>query len=380
MNLFCQKVNIKMKNFIRLLIGSGENCADIRYITGISTPDDFIFFEYQNRKCAILSALEIDRARNSAKPGIETASDEEFGGRSRSAIISGIAEACQCKNFTVPENFPFGLAEKMRNAGFTVIPEEESFFPEREFKNADEVSAITSAQRAAEAGLARAVDILKSSSISGGLIYWQDKLLTSEMLRAEIDSEILHHNMLPTGTICAGGAQAAQPHNAGSGPLKANSPIVMDIFPRSPETGYWGDLTRTVVKGKAQNIVRKAYEAVLEAREYCKKMIKPGIYGASIHCAAEAILEKHHFFTGNNEQGQFGFFHGLGHGVGLEIHEMPRLSPRAKTALKGGEVITVEPGLYYPEWGGIRLEDLVWLSPEGKSITLTQAPDCLEIS
>ena len=96
MNLFCQKVNIKMKNFIRLLIGSGENCADIRYITGISTPDDFIFFEYQNRKCAILSALEIDRARHCAKPGIETASDDEFGGKSRIAIISGIAEACCC--------------------------------------------------------------------------------------------------------------------------------------------------------------------------------------------------------------------------------------------------------------------------------------------
>ena len=369
-----------MKNFIRLLIGSGENCADIRYITGISTPDDFIFFEYQNRKCAILSVLEIDRARHAAKPGIETASDDEFGGKSRITIISGIAEACSCKNFIVPENFPFGLAEKMRNSGLTVIPEEKNFFPEREFKTSDEVSAVTAAQRAAEAGLARAVDILKSSTVSGGFIHWQNKVLTSEMLRAEIDSEILHHNMLPTGTICAGGSQAAQPHNAGSGPLKANSPIVMDIFPRSPQSGYWGDLTRTVVKGKAAGIVRKAYDAVLEAREYCKKLIKPGMYGASIHCAAEAILEKHHFFTGNNEQGQFGFFHGLGHGVGLEIHEMPRLSPRAKTALKGGEVVTVEPGLYYPEWGGIRLEDLVWLSPEGKPVCLTQAPDFLEIN
>ncbi|MBQ4329121.1 MAG: M24 family metallopeptidase [Lentisphaeria bacterium] len=118
---------------------------------------------------------------------------------------------------------------------------------------------------------------------------------------------------------------------------------------------------------------------MLEAREYTKKLIKPGMYGAAIHCAAEAILEKHHFYTGSNEQGQFGFFHGLGHGVGLEIHEMPRLSPKARTALKGGEVVTVEPGLYYPEWGGIRLEDLVYLSPEGKTVCLTQAPDFLEL-
>ena len=380
MNHVCQKVNIKMKNFIRLLIGSGENCADIRYATGISTPDDFIFFEYGSRRCAVLSALEIDRARNCAKPGVELICDQEFGWGSRMNIILAISEKCHCRDFTVPASFPFGLAEKMRAAGLNVSPQENDFFPEREFKDQQEVQAVNAAQRAAEAGLARAMDILRSSEISGDYLYWQGKLITSEFLRAEIDSEILHCQMLPTGTICAGGSQAAQPHNAGSGPLKANSPIVMDIFPRSPETGYWGDLTRTVVRGKAKDIVRRAYEAVLEAREYAKKLIKPGMYGAAIHCAAEAVLEKHHFYTGKNEQGQFGFFHGLGHGVGLEIHEMPRLSPRSRTPLRGGEVVTVEPGLYYPEWGGIRLEDLVYISAEGKTICLTEAPDFLEIN
>ena len=369
-----------MKNFVRLLIGSGENCADIRYITGISTPDDFIFFEYNDRKCAILSPLEFDRARSCAKPGVEVAADADFNGPARINIISAIAEKCRCKEFIVPADFPFGMAKKMQAAGFSITPDENTFFPEREFKNSAEITAITAAQRAAEAGLARAVDILGKSVISGDALYWNDRLLTSEILRAEIDCEILRCGMLPTGTICACGSQAAQPHNAGSGPLKANSTIVMDIFPRSPETGYWGDLTRTVVRGKAPDIVRKAYEAVLEAREYAKKLIKPGIYGASVHCAAEAILEKHNFFTGVNDKGQFGFFHGLGHGVGLEIHEMPRLSPRARTALKGGEVVTVEPGLYYPEWGGIRLEDLVYLSPEGKTVCLTRAPDFLEIN
>ena len=120
--------------------------------------------------------------------------------------------------------------------------------------------------------------------------------------------------------------------------------------------------------------------AVLEAREYAKTLVKVGNCGAAIHCAAEAILEKHKFFTGADERGQFGFFHGLGHGVGLEIHESPRLSPRVQTPLKGGEVVTVEPGLYYPEWGGIRLEDLVYLQSDGKTVCLTEAPDFLEIS
>jgi Xaa-Pro aminopeptidase len=280
----------------------------------------------------------------------------------------------------VPDTFPLGLAEKMKAKGLNVSPQYSPFFPEREFKTAEEAAFITAAQRAAEAGFARAVTILREADINGENILWQGEILTSEMLRAEIDSEILRCNMLPTGTICAGGSQGAQPHNAGSGPLKANAPIVMDIFPRSPVTGYWGDLTRTVVKGKAQDVVKRAYNAVLEAREYAKTLVKAGNCGAAIHCAAEAILEKHKFFTGADERGQFGFFHGLGHGVGLEIHESPRLSPRVQTPLKGGEVVTVEPGLYYPEWGGIRLEDLVYLQPDGKTVCLTEAPDFLEIS
>ena len=368
-----------MKNFIRLLIGSGENCSDIRYATGISTPDDFIFFEFDNEKCAILSALEIDRARNNAKSNVTILPESDFGGSNRIDIICAIAERCHCRNFIVPAGFPFGVAEKMRKNGLFVSAEYDDFYPAREFKSPVEVQAVTAAQRAAEAGLARAVEVLKAATISGDNIIYDGRILTSEMLRAEIDSEILHCNMLPTGTICAGGTQGAQPHNAGSGPLKANSPIVMDIFPRSPQTGYWGDLTRTVVKGKASDIVRKAYDAVLEAREYAKSLIKTGAYGASIHCAVEGILEKHHFFTGVGECGQFGFFHGLGHGVGLDIHEAPRLSPRSKTALKGGEIVTVEPGLYYPEWGGIRLEDLIYLPPQGKAVCLTEAPDFLEI-
>jgi Xaa-Pro aminopeptidase len=268
----------------------------------------------------------------------------------------------------------------MKAKGLNVSPQYSPFFPERDFKTAEEAAFITAAQRAAEAGFARAVTILREADINGENILWQGEILTSEMLRAEIDSEILRCNMLPTGTICAGGSQGAQPHNAGSGPLKANAPIVMDIFPRSPVTGYWGDLTRTVVKGKAQDVVKRAYNAVLEAREYAKSLVKAGNCGAAIHCAAEAILEKHKFFTGADERGQFGFFHGLGHGVGLEIHESPRLSPRVQTPLKGGEVVTVEPGLYYPEWGGIRLEDLVYLQPDGKTVCLTEAPDFLEIS
>ncbi len=367
------------KNFARLLIGSGENSPEIRYLTGISTPDDFICFEYSGTVTALMSKLEISRARESAKPQVAVLLESDYGS-TRSGIITKIAETLQLDGFEVPPQFPLGLADKLRSQNLILKVSEADFCPGRISKSADEVKLITASQRAGEAGFSRAVEVLQNSSVdNSGKIIWQNVPLTSEILRAEIDCAILKHGSLPTGTICAGGKQSAQPHNAGSGLLYANTPIVMDIFPRNPESGYWGDLTRTVVKGKAPAIVRNAYNAVKAARDQVKAEIAIGKSGSELHALAEKILDKHHFFTGISDGEPFGFFHGLGHGVGLEIHEAPRISPRSEAILSGGELFTVEPGVYYPEWGGIRLEDLIYLAPSGEVQCLTCAPDFLEI-
>ncbi len=367
------------KNFTRLLIGSGESSPEIRYLTGISTPDDFICFETPSGVTALMSKLEISRARSCAKPGVAVLPESDFG-TTRQEIINQAARIFNTDNFEVPPDFPLGLAEKLTAAGLKLHVSEKDFCPGRRCKDKQELQAVTDSQRAGEAGFSRAVRVLEEATISpDGLLIWNGETLTSEILRAEIDSNILKHNALPTGTICAGAKQSSQPHNQGSGPLYAHTPIVMDIFPRSSVSGYWGDLTRTVVKGKAPEIVKRAYEAVKEAREYAKSKIALNVSCASIHLAAESILEKHRFFTGTSDGEPFGFFHGLGHGVGLEIHESPRLSPRSKDILTGGEIFTVEPGVYYPEWGGIRLEDLIYLAPDGEVHCLTRAPDFLEI-
>ena len=364
------------KNFARLLIGSGERSADIRYAAKISTPDDFIYFETGDVKAAVLSDLEIDRARAESGGTVALFNETDFG-KSRVEILTAVCNQFRLRGFIVPEDFPLGLAEKLRAAGIEITVSAEPFFPEREFKTPDEVKLITGAQRAGEAAFARAVEILREcDSDHENRLIWNNSLLTSEILRAEMDCTMLKRGMLPTGTICAGGTQSAQPHNCGSGVLYANQPIVMDIFPRSAASGYWGDLTRTVVCGKASDKVKRAYQAVLEAREKAKSLICTGAVCAEIHRAAQAVLDKHRFFTGINDGSPYGFFHGLGHGVGLEIHESPRLSPRSGGILRGGEVVTVEPGVYYPEWGGIRLEDLVWLSDSG-AVCLTEAPDFL---
>ena len=355
-----------------LFKGNGTDASDMRYASGFAAPDDFLFLVLENRRICLVSPLEYDRARASVLPGVEVRRNTE----SAVEAVKGLCTELGLASLTVPGSFPLGLAEKLRGAWLEISPAEERLFPEREFKSQEEVRKITASLRAAEAGCRRAIEILRESDIAKDrTLVWQGAPLTSEILRAEVDCTMLKLGMTPTGTICAGGLQAAQPHNQGSGVIPADFPVVLDIFPKSAVTGYWGDLTRTVVRGTPSDFMRRAYDAVLEAREFAKSCIRPGAIPAEIHKCAANILEKHGFATGHDEHGDYGFFHGLGHGVGLDIHEFPRLSPKASTPLKPGIVVTDEPGLYYPDKGGIRLEDMVWLSPEGKCVTLTEIED-----
>ena len=355
-----------------LLIGSGGGASDLRYASGFAAPDNFLFIICGDRRICFVSSLEYARARKGVLPGVEVR-------RSSKSRVQTITKACselELSSLTVPASFPLGTAEKLRAKGLEIIPSRRRLLPEREFKMEEEIAKITASLRAAEAGCRRAIEILRESDISKDrTLVWQGAPLTSEILRAEADCAMMKLGMIPTGTICAGGLQAAQPHNQGSGVIPADFPVVLDIFPKSAATGYWGDLTRTVVKGKPSDFMRRAYDAVLEARESAKSLIRPGAIPSEIHRSVVEILKKRGFPTGHNKEGDYGFFHGLGHGVGLDIHEFPRLSPKSKTPLKPGIVVTDEPGLYYPDKGGIRLEDMVWISPDGKTVTLTEIED-----
>ena len=363
-----------------LLLASGEASSDMRYLTGLSTPDEFIAISIDGEVYAFLSALEYDRGKKSAALNCRVLRESDFGGPERLKVLKSIADEFHIAGFTVPNDFPVYWADKLRQAGFSVSACGGELLPQREFKSADEAKKLFASEKAAEKGLLRAREVLGAATIDNDdRIIYENEVLTSERLRAEIDCELIKNGMLPTGTICAGAAQSAQPHNTGSGTLYANTPIVIDIFPKSLTTGYWGDLTRTAVKGKAPEIVKAAHRAVCEAKQRAIAMLGIGVIPAQVHLAAEKILADHGFFTGRNDAGDFGFFHSLGHGVGLDIHEAPRLSPRNHTPLRGGEAITVEPGLYYPEWGGIRQEDLIYLAPDGEVTDLTSLPDTLEI-
>jgi Xaa-Pro aminopeptidase len=178
-------------------------------------------------------------------------------------------------------------------------------------------------------------------------------------------------------TIVSYGRQCVDPHDQGSGTLPANESIIMDVFPRSSESRYFADMTRTVVRGKASPKLKKMYRAVREGQEIAFSKIRDGADGMKIHDAILRYFGKLGFKTGEIGGRMQGFFHGTGHGVGLDIHEPPRIS-RGKEILRAGQVVTVEPGLYYLDFGGVRLEDMVLVTKTGCH-NLTQFPKVLEI-
>ncbi len=344
-----------------LIVDSGAHCADMLYITRLNLPDNFIYLGLDNEKIAIVSDLEYDRACANAPEYLTVRNQNEFGSPCRAPeLLKRLAEVYNINSFRIPYNFPAGLAVQLYKHGLKCHVAEKSFFPQRAVKSDHEISCIKNAMLINEKAMQKAFDAIANCSIgSDDILYLDNEVFTSEKLRSIIDSTLAANDAVGADTIAAAGTASSMPHNRGEGAIYAHTPIVIDVFPRMNGTGYYGDLTRTVVKGSAPEIVKKAFEAVKTVRDECKDMVRAGIAGKIPYDHALSKLTQLGFPTGQNEKGFFGFFHGLGHGVGLEIHEEPRLSRNVEHILQTGEVVTVEPGVYYPEWGGIRLEDLV---------------------
>jgi Xaa-Pro aminopeptidase len=254
-----------------------------------------------------------------------------------------------------------------------------SFFPKREIKSADEVRKISAALMMAEVGMAEGMQVLRLSKIDKRrqLIY-RGTPLTSERLRSVIDCAVLQACGLAANTIVAGGRQACDPHERGHGRLRANVPIIIDIFPRSQKTGYFGDITRTVVRGRASEAAKKLYDTVLHGQKIAFQKVSARTLTGEIHQCVQQFFVQRGYKTGRNNGRMEGFFHGTGHGLGLEIHEAPRMGATSTGKLKAGQVVTVEPGLYYPEIGGVRLEDVALVTANGAK-NLTRFEKVLEI-
>ncbi|PYL43289.1 MAG: aminopeptidase P family protein [Verrucomicrobia bacterium] len=368
----------------RLIVAPSDTDADMLYATRIFIGDPFIFLQQKGKRILVLSDLEIDRAKKNAKADefvMFNQLEREVQGKAKKAppyekVLAHFLTKRGVKRALVPANFPLGFANEIKRNGIALETSNGLFWPAREKKTAEEIRLLERALRMTETGMKRGMEILKASKPgTGKKLKWSGKTLTSEILRAEIDSAILRAGGVPTNTIVAGGDQACDPHERGFGPLRADSLIILDIFPRDGKTGYWGDMTRTVVRGRASEQQRKLWEAVKAGQRLALKRIKAGVDGVSIHQAITELFERRGFPTEVRNGRRVGFFHGTGHGLGLEIHEYPRLQ---KVVLKAGQCLTVEPGLYYPGIGGARIEDVVIVEKTGCRI-LSRFPKQLEI-
>ncbi len=356
-----------------VMIAASEIDANLYYATRFLAPDPFIFVQVGAEKILVMSDLEVDRARSQAR--VDTVlsysayeSRARQKGTSTSALLDVLHLLLQERNaryLLVPGSFGIEHADGLRARGHALTVKREPFFEDRLVKSEEEIEQITATQRATEEAVDAAISAIRAAKVGNdGLLYLDGQPLTSEALKKIINVKLMESDCVAQHTIVAPGLQGVDPHHQGTGPIRVNQSIVMDVFPKSGRTRYFADMTRTVVKGKASSKLRAMYRAVLNAQERGIELVRDGADGKAIHAEVNAVLEKDGFTTGMVGGRMQGFFHGTGHGVGLEIHEPPRIS-KTGGVLKIGYVVTVEPGLYYQDAGAIRIEDLVVVTPTG---------------
>lgn len=265
------------------------------------------------------------------------------------------------KVLEVPSNFPVAMADYLRLKGFNLDPRS-PFWTERAVKSKDEVDAIKKSLEVVRKAFLLVEEILQGSVVEGDFIKYRKEILTSEFMKNLVEKFLFENNMLSTdGLIISTGNQTAFPHHQGSGPILANRPIVCDIFPKSHDTGYFADMTRTYVKGAPSKDVEKMHATVLAAQELIIKSVRPGMPGKELTAIGLKFFKDSGYETEENK----GFIHSAGHGLGLDVHEAPAMGMKSEDILRPGQVITIEPGLYYPEKDGVRIEDMVLITENG---------------
>jgi Xaa-Pro aminopeptidase len=368
-----------------LLIAASETDSNLYYATRFLAPDAFIFLRVKGERILLMSDLEIDRARATATADTVLSYSEYETRLKRTGltsvtavdVVDAVLKERGVTCLQVPENFGFEHARRLQARGYELSTKREPFFEERALKTKEEVAAIEAAQRAVEVAVQRAIALLQDASVRSGVIVHEGDPVTSERIKKLINVALMEQDCVGQHTIIAGGVQACDPHNEGSGPLKANEPIVMDVFPRNSTTRYFADMSRTVMKGTARPEMKRLYDIVLAAQEEAIASVRDGADGQKIHARVLERFEQAGYKTGLINGRMQGFFHGTGHGVGIDIHEAPRIG-KSGSLLQTGHVVTVEPGLYYPDIGAVRIEDMVLVTPDGCR-NLTQFPKVLEI-
>jgi Xaa-Pro aminopeptidase len=368
-----------------LFIAASENDSNLYYATRFIAPDPFIYLEIKGERVLVMSDLELDRAKAQASVDrVLSYSEIEEKAKGKGIkeprtvdIVHAVLKEAGIRCLTVPANFPFVHATRLQELGYSLKPKRDPFYEQRVVKTAEEVRHIEASQRATEEAVATAHEVLRQASIRNGQLWADGTVLTSERIKRVINVKLMEQGCVAQHTIVAGGEQACDPHNEGNGALPADRSIIFDVFPRSASSRYFADMSRTVVRGAASSELKRLYQTVKEAQEEAIDKIKDGADGMKIHQGICARFDKAGYRTGLVNGRMQGYFHGTGHGVGLDIHEAPRIS-RTGSLLQEGHVVTVEPGLYYPGLGAVRIEDMVLVTKDGCR-NLTNFPKIFEL-
>jgi Xaa-Pro aminopeptidase len=368
-----------------LMIAASESDSNLYYATRFIAPDPFIFMDVRGKRILLMSDLEMDRARNQATVDqVLSYSEWERRAKAQGAAAPGAVDVLHLvlqdhgiKQLLVPVNFPFGHALRLQALGYQLETKKEPFYERRAIKTDEEIRCIEEAQHATETAVAAAHEALRRADIRENALWLDGSPLTSERIKKLINVKLMERDCVAQHTIVAGGDQACDPHDEGSGPLPAHRSIIFDVFPRSVATRYFADMSRTVLRGTASPELKRLYQAVKDAQEEAITRVRPGADGTKIHQGICDRFDAAGYATGLVNGRMQGYFHGTGHGVGLDIHEHPRIS-RNGSILQEGEVVTVEPGLYYPGLGAVRIEDMVLVTRDGCR-NLTNYPKTFEL-
>jgi len=374
-----------------LIVGDTNRTPELRHEVPLGIPDPFFYAELDGRKVVVISAMEAMRVEGlgiglDVKPGEEFGADElrrsgldvhTYANELAVRIVRGLG----VERAIVPRNFPLGIADVLRTNGVELTVDQKLFDDRRRQKSAHEVTGIRRAQKAAEAGMAAARDVLRRAERSNGGLSVDGEPLTCELVKERVQAALLASGAVSEEMIVSHGSQTAIGHDMGSGPIAPDDVVLLDLFPKDPESACFADMTRTFVVGDVPKEIRSWHTLCREALALAVAEVRPGVNGGDIHRLVSEFFADQGFPTlltkPEGEVLRDGFYHGLGHGVGLEVHESPSIGMVGEK-LVAGDVITIEPGLYRHGFAGVRVEDLLLVTGDGCEV-LTDFPYDLEM-
>lgn len=373
-----------------LIYADSFRSPDMRHAVPLGVPDPFLYAEENGSRHVFASSMEATRLRElglfevhvSEELGMDELIASGVGARELDAQLAlravgslGLTRA------TVPENFPVWLADRLRAHGVELAVDQDLFDDRRRAKTEAQLAGMRRAQRAAEAAMDACRELLRRAEIRGDELLLDGEQLTVERVKADLNIAFAAHDTTADEYIVAPGAQGAVGHDMGSGPIRSNTPLVVDIFPRDNASAVYTDMTRTFVVGDVPDDVREWHRLCKQALDAAVAEIRAGVEARAVFDLTcdifEAAGEPTQRTKKPGEPLGDGFFHGLGHGVGLEVHEEPSMGRLANKKLVAGDVVTVEPGLYRAGYGGVRLEDIVLVTENGAEV-ITDYPYDLE--